>query len=524
MKKGHLETQVLIIGCGVTGTGLARDLSLRGVQCVLAEKGDLNAGASGANHGLLHSGCRYVANDPAIAKECRKEGKILRRVASNCIENTGGLFVAVEGDDEKYIADFPNFCFRSDIPVQELDPKDARELEPALGPKIIAAYEVEDASIDPFKLSLANIDQAQKLGSILLCHTRVVGFEQTNRRIRTVLLKNSKTGEDISVDVEQVVNAAGAWAGEIAALAGVTIDMAYSKGSLLVTQNRLATRVVNRLRWPSDGDILVPGGTVSILGTTSVHIDSLGSVFPTIDETDLIVENGAAMLPCLETNRYIRAYSGVRPLIDLKHKNNDRSISRGFSLLDHIQDGFENFATITGGKLTTFRYMAEKTADLVCRRLGVSSPCVTKNEPLSSSNASRWTEPGLSAKEWIHKNEAEDIILCECEIVPKSVVDSILTTIVEQNCQPNLKAISLRSRIGKGQCQGTLCGSRVTAYMYEHGLLHSDQGLSDLKEFLRERWIGERPILWNGQIIQAELKEALYCGLCSLEQHEALKK
>ena len=66
-----LETQVLIIGGGVTGTGLARDLALRDVQCILVEKEDINAGASGGNHGLLHSGARYVSNDPISAEECR---------------------------------------------------------------------------------------------------------------------------------------------------------------------------------------------------------------------------------------------------------------------------------------------------------------------------------------------------------------------------------------------------------------------------------------------------------------------
>jgi glycerol-3-phosphate dehydrogenase len=74
-----MQTQVLIIGGGATGTGLARDLSLRGVQCILVEKRDINAGASGGNHGLLHSGARYVASDPASARECKLEGRLLKR-------------------------------------------------------------------------------------------------------------------------------------------------------------------------------------------------------------------------------------------------------------------------------------------------------------------------------------------------------------------------------------------------------------------------------------------------------------
>ena len=512
-----METQVLIIGGGVTGTGLARDLALRGVQSILVEKGDLNAGASGANHGLLHSGGRYVASDPGTAKECREEGEILKRVASHCIENTGGLFVAVEGDNENYVADFPDLCSRCGIPVRELDPKEASALEPALSPKLIAAYEVEDASIDPFMLSVENMDQAMRLGTTLLCHTKVVGFEISDKSIRTVQLKNTKTGKDIIVEAEQVVNAAGAWAGDVAALAGVSIDLLYSKGSLLITDNRITTRVINRLRPSSDGDILAPGGTVSLLGTTSIRVDTPDGIRPTIEEIDNIIDQGAAALPVLKKTRYIRAYSGVRPLIASQSAGDDRSVSRGFALFDHVRDGLENFATITGGKLSTYRYMAEKTADLVCTRMGVAKPCVTRTEPIPSSETSRWTEPGLAPKEWIKKKDPEDLILCECEMVPKSVVNKIIASIHEQGDRADLRAIGLRSRIGKGTCQGAFCGVRITAHMYDEDELHADEGLVNLRRFLNERWKGIRPVLWNGSLMQEELQEALHCGLFGLE-------
>ncbi|MEA2040245.1 MAG: anaerobic glycerol-3-phosphate dehydrogenase subunit A [Thermodesulfobacteriota bacterium] len=511
------QTQVLIVGGGATGTGLARDLALRGVHCILAEKGDINAGASGSNHGLLHSGARYVSTDPAVARECREENVLLKRLVPHCIEDTGGLFVAIEGDDERYVADFPHMCARCGIPVNSLDISEALELEPALSEKVIAAYQVEDASIDPFKLSLENSSQAQELGSKLLQHTKIVEFKKSRNRIESAHLKDTKTGEEIIVEPEQVVNACGAWAGEVAALAGVSIDIIYSKGSLLVTDRRITKRVVNRLRSPADGDILVPGGTVSILGTTSMRIDSLEQVRPTVAEIDLIVEEGAAMLPVMESARYIRAYAGVRPLLKPESEANDRSVSRGFTLLDHIQDGIENFATIPGGKLTTYRFMAEKTADLVCKRMGITDPCLTRTEPLPSTPAGMWTEPGLGPRLWIKGGGPENHPLCECEILPKSVIDSVIGSIQKQGDELDLRAIGLRSRMGKGSCQGTFCGERVTAHLYERGDFSADEGLTHLKSFLRERWKGERLVLWDAQLIQAEFKEALYCGLLGLE-------
>ncbi len=512
-----IETQVLIIGGGATGTGLARDLALRGVECILVEQNDINAGASGANHGLLHSGARYVSSDQGSAIECREEAELLKRLAPHCIEDTGGLFVAVEGDDEKYVTDFPQLCSQCNIPVKELTLKEAHELEPALSEKLIAAYTVEDASIDPFKLSMENISQAQELGCTLLRFTKVVGFEKDKKRIRAIRLLNKVTGQESLVEAEQVVNASGAWAGVIAGLAGVAVNILYSQGSLLVTHNRITQRVVNRLRPSANADILVPGGTVSILGTTSVRIDSLDDVHPTVGEVDSIVSEAAKMIPVLETARYIRAYAGVRPLVASQSSGDDRSVSRGFALLDHGGDSLENFVTITGGKLTTYRLMAEKTADLVSLRLGVSKPCRTRTDPLPASQPAKWTQPGLAPKLWLKHHDPEDILLCECEMVPKSAVDAIIGSIRKQNGRPDLTSIGLRSRIGKGACQGTFCSVRVAAYMYDQGELDSTQYLKDIGKFLGHRWKGQHPILWGRQLVQAELLEAMQCGFFGLE-------
>lgn len=159
MKK-IFETQVLIIGGGVTGTGIARDLSLRGFNCILIEKQDLNVGASGGNHGLLHSGARYICSNPEAAVECNTELNTIKRTARHCVEETGGLFVAVNGDDEKYIADFPHMCDSVGIPCQPIDVKDALEMEPVISKDAIAVYGVNDSSINPFKLSIENMNEA----------------------------------------------------------------------------------------------------------------------------------------------------------------------------------------------------------------------------------------------------------------------------------------------------------------------------------------------------------------------------
>ena len=507
-----IETQVLIIGGGATGTALARDLALRGVDCILVEKDDINAGASGRNHGLLHSGARYVAGDRGTAMECRVEGAILKRIAAQTVQDTGGYFVAVQGDDEHYIADFPSLCARAGISARAVDVAAARALEPALSERAIAVFEVSDAAVDPFRLSLECMAQARSLGARLMRRTRVVGFEREGRRIRAVRVRSLAGGEDVRIEAAQVVNAAGAWAREVALLAGAPIAMTYSKGTLLVTHTRLAGRVVNRLRPPSNADIVMPGGTVSLVGTTSTRADVLDDIQPTTAEADLIVEEAARMLPALATMRFIRAFAGVRPLVGAAGVADGRSVSRGFALFDHEDHGLDNLTTITGGKLTTCRLMAERAADLVCVRLGVTSPCLTATTRLPVARECEWTEPGRSPREWMRSHGRDDTLLCECEMVPGSAVDAIYAALRSAGDAPTLTDIGLRSRVGKGACQGAFCAPRTVAHLYNRGDFQARRGLAEILDFFGERWRGQRVVLWGEQLAQAELMEALHCG------------
>src|SRR4030042_6754123 len=97
-----MKTEVVVIGGGATGAGVLRDLALRGIEAILLEKGELTSGTSGRNHGLLHSGARYAVNDPDSARECISENRILKRIASPCLEETGGFFVALPQDPPGY--------------------------------------------------------------------------------------------------------------------------------------------------------------------------------------------------------------------------------------------------------------------------------------------------------------------------------------------------------------------------------------------------------------------------------------
>jgi glycerol-3-phosphate dehydrogenase len=102
-------------------------------------------------------------------------------------------------------------------------------------------------------------------------------------------------------------------------------------------------------------------------------------------------------------------------------------------------------------------------------------------------------------------------------MVPQTVVDDLVNTLKHHGSSPGLRALGLRSRIGKGPCQGTFCSQRVAAYLYDNGIWQADRGLAELQSFLRERWRGQEPLLWDISLAQAELLEATHCGVFGLE-------
>ncbi|WP_300671673.1 anaerobic glycerol-3-phosphate dehydrogenase subunit A [Desulfoluna sp.] len=513
----RMKADVTVIGAGATGCGVARDLALRGLSVLIVERGDINSGASGGNHGLLHSGARYLLTDRDSAEECQDENILLREMAPQCIEATGGLFVGVEGDNENDMEDFEGLLSQSRIPHRQMDVAEARALEPSLSTHLITAYEVNDATVDPFRLSLDNVADALSHGAELLCGTAFVGVKRQGPRVTHAVLQRRSTGETLEVETTCVVNAAGAWAGYVAAIAGAKTPVRCSKGTLVVTDHRMTRCVVNRLRRPSDADIVVPGGTVSIVGTTSTPVENPDVAWPTSAEVDRIVEEASALIPRLASTRMIRAYSGVRPLFGASGGGDDRTVSRGFRLMDHGAEGVENVFTITGGKLTTYRLMAERAADAVCHYLGTGGPCVTRTRPLPVSSGALWTEPGAAPKKWMSGHQAGDGMICECEMVSESVISSLVASLKQQGLATGLAEVGLRSRVGKGACQGSFCGLRLAAWMYGQGHLTQDAGISGLRRFYKERWKGMRPVSWGDNLARAELHEALQCGLFGME-------
>ncbi len=526
------EYDVIIVGGGATGAGTARDCALRGLSVLLVERNDYSTGATGRNHGLMHSGARYAVTDSESARECISENMILRRIARHCVEPTDGLFITLPEDDLQYQQTFVEACQRAGIRADVIDPAEARLIEPAVNPELTGAVRIPDASIDPFRLTVANLLDARMHGAHTLNHHEVEGLIINQNRVEGVKLLNKLKGEHVEVRSRVVVNACGIWGQRIAEMAGCKISMFPARGALLIFGHRVNNMVINRCRKPANADILVPDDTVCVIGTTSdrIPIETVDDMRVTRDEVDVLLREGVKLAPSLATTRVIRAYAGVRPLVASDDDPSGRSISRGIVCLDHAKrDGVEGFITITGGKMMTYRLMGEIATNGVCAKLGNTAACVTAQQPLPGSEEGVPSQSDLTKRysfgqraaigrhgslaARIEKdNDIDNALVCECE----GVTVGEIKYAVNQLHVHNLVNLRRRTRVGMGTCQGKLCSCRAASLL---GELNHDvkRAQEDLAAFLDERWKGMRPVAWGDTLREAQLTAMIYQGLCGLD-------
>lgn len=530
-----IEFDVIIIGGGITGLGTARDCSLRGLKVLLVERFDFASGATGRNHGLLHSGARYAVTDHESAAECIKENMILRKIAKHCVEENDGFFITLPEDDLAFQSTFVDSCKSAGINAEVFDPKEALRMEPAINPSIIGAVKVPDGSVDPFRLSMANAIDAQNHGARILIQHEVMGFIIEQGVVKGVTLYDHLSKTKFNVYAKITVNASGVWGHNVAKMAGVNINMFPAKGALLIFGHRVNNIVINRCRKPADADILVPGDTISLIGTTSSHVsyDEVDNMRVTQEEVDILLREGSKLAPSLATTRILRAYAGVRPLVAADNDPTGRSISRGIVLLDHkTRDGLDGFITITGGKLMTYRLMAEWATDLVCKKLGLNAQCTTAAKVLPGTGDSVYPEiseqqkvyfdnsPAYKSAKYRHGSLSANInldntysnsLICECEGVSVGEVEYAINDLHVDN----LSNLRRRTRVGMGTCQGELCACRAAGLLAKSHKC-TKKAKNDLAEFLNERWKGMYPITWGETLSEIQLSSWMYEGVMGL--------
>jgi len=512
----RLAVDVVVVGGGSTGAGVVRDVAMRGYSTVLLDRADLGQGTTGRFHGLLHSGGRYVVSDPLSATECAQENVILTRIQSSAIETTGGYFVTCPGDDPAFADKFLIGAGATGVPATEIDPAVALKAEPRLNPGILRAVEVQDGSVDGWQLVWGAANSARQYGAEILTYHRVTKVLRDAERITGVIAHDLKRDEDVQIDCSFVLNCAGPWAGQVAAMADChPVDVVPGRGIMIAMNHRLVNRVVNRMIYPADGDILVPVHTVSIIGTTDVKVEDPDNLAIEPGEVQQMLDAGEVLIPGFRQARAVHAWAGARPLIKDKRvaSADTRHMSRGMAVIDHTErDGLDGMLTIGGGKLTTYRLMAEHIVDAMCDKLGEKRACRTADEVIPGSESGK-TYVVTHRLEQREHDRFDDQIICECELMSRSMFTRALAD------QPKGSFDDLRRqlRLGMGPCQGGFCSMRATGIALETGHIDVERATGLLRLFLKNRWLGLWPILYGDQVRETALTNWIHQGTFDVE-------
>jgi glycerol-3-phosphate dehydrogenase len=448
--------------------------------------------------------------------ECVGENRILRRVAADCIEDTGGYFVTTPWDDPAYADRFAQGCRDTGVDCEEISVAQALREEPRLNPEVSRVFRVPDANIDVWKTVWALARGVQLRGGQILPYRAVVEIHRHGDEVTGARVRDTRTGEELDIEARITVNASGAWAGQVAEMADIEgVRILPGRGIMIAMNHRMVNTVVNRCQMPTDGDILVPIRTVCVIGTTDEHTDDPDDHTVYQTEVDAMLDDGEKLVPGFRQARALRVWTGVRPLFeDAKASDTEtRDVTRAHALLDHAsRDGVGRFLTITGGKLTTFRLMAEDAVNAVCRQLGEDRPSRSTTEPLPGSEAGQTYQLG----ERLARKEGElttEQMVCECEMISRHKLEEAM----RRRASTNLDDIRRWLRLGMGPCQGGFCMYRAA------GILHSLDGISaqeaddSLRHFLQERWKGVWPILYGDQLRQARLDDWIFQGVLDVE-------
>ena len=465
--------------------------------------------------------------DHESACECISENMILRKIARHCVEETDGLFITLPEDDINFQSLFVQKCTEAGISAEIIAPELAKVMEPAVNPDLIGAVRVPDASIDPFRLTMGNVLDAQLHGAEALVYHEVIDIIIEQNRVVGVKLRNNHNGETFNAYASVTINAAGIWGTLIAQMAGVKINMFPAKGSLLIFGHRVNNMVINRCRKPANADILVPDDAVCVIGTTSdrVPIETCDDMRVTPEEVEVLLAEGMKLAPSLGSTRILRAYAGVRPLVASDDDPSGRSISRGIVTLDHEKrDGLAGFITITGGKMMTYRLMAEQVTNLACQKLGINKQCETATTPLPGSEPKTenkrisFSQKAAQGRHGTLTDSIErgditnDALVCECEGVSVGEVRYAVTKLHVHNII-NLRR---RTRVGMGTCQGELCACRAAGVMCDDQA--AQKAINDLSGFMNERWKGMQPVAWGDNLAEAQLTATIYQGLLGVDK------
>ena len=358
-----------VIGAGITGLFSALNLALDGYNVTLFDRDYIISGTSGKFHGMLHSGSRYSVNDRQSAIECIQENKLLSSTASSFIKNTGGYYLAFNDDEAEYGDKLISKNRENGIPTDELTVKEMVDVEPAISKNLVRALNVPDKVIYAHPFAAAVAVEAKMLGVKLRFKAEVTGGNRNGNSLESLeYISRNKTFNE---KFDYIINTAGPWSGHLLESFGISdFEVMPTLGYMASFDRLFSNSILNRMRDPSDGDILLPYGGMSVAGTVAIISDDVENNDIDPEDLDTMLSEVAQMVPSLTAYKYKKLYSSMRPLV---REENSRS-SRDFKIYRNM----DNVFSIIGGKFTTSRLMGQAISQKLSEITGSKSMDTSK--------------------------------------------------------------------------------------------------------------------------------------------------
>lgn len=533
---------VAVIGGGITGCGIARDCAMRGLKTVLLEKKDFSSGTTGTCMGMIHGGMRYLTYDVKTTKISCIDSGYIQDIAHFLLFRIPFIIPVLKGAKfnielvETFLEAYDRFVhYKKGKKHTRLSREEALKIEPGLSENITGAVTTDEWGINPFRLSVLNALSADEYGADIFNYAEVVEIIKDKNKVLSLKVKDRLTGRITYIYSKIFVNASGPWVPKVCNMAGVEVKLRPTKGINLLFDRRITNYAIVSQTIDAREILLMPHENSSMLGCTDDdYYGDLNYVTATEDEIEYLLQGMERVFPQIRRARIMRVMAGVRPTLFEWGEIEDK-LSRDYAVYDHQKDNLENFITIAGGKLASYRIMAQDVTDLVCKKLNISKECRTHCVPLPGAEKEIdikklseendiplyilkriYSRYGCRIEEILEiarKNPEYKKIVCVCE----PVIEAEIRYCIRKEWAKTLDDIRRRTRLGTGPCQGTNCTYRAARILQEELGLSQKEVYSEMLKFLQERWKGKRPILAGEQLIQEEISQNMYFNVGNLK-------
>jgi glycerol-3-phosphate dehydrogenase len=526
-----------VIGGGINGTGVARDLALRGVACVLVEKKELGSGTTWASSGMIHGGLRYLQKDPEVTVHSCADSGAIQRIAPHLVFRIPFLMPVFPEDPigpeivEIGLEMYDRFVpLKNGRPHTRLTREQALALEPALSPRIDCAFTLDEWGIDAARLCAANAQDAAEHGAQIFTHSEAFALlRDASGRVTGARVRDRVRGDETTIEAELVLNAGGPWGPEVAELASQKLKLRRGKGVHLVFERRVSNVAIYARGVDGRDMFTFPHEQNSMAGTTDDdYYGDLDKIETREDEVAYVLEAMERSIPRIREHRIVHAIQGVRPTLYGFGAYEDE-LSRDYRVIDHgTEGGAPGLWTITGGKLAAYRLMAEDAANRLSAQLGLTTSSSTATTPLPGGEApldharlSRRFGVGIAAALRLgfrHGARAPRVLetapeatrtVCACE----PVLEAELRHAARSEGLRKLADCPLRLRLGNGACQGASCAAFAAQVLADELGWHGARAVREVAELAAARWHDVAPALSGAQVAQMELHRAVFFGM-----------